>query len=55
VATLCFVLFFHLRFASVALTCSGSLMSHSAVKRFSLSIAVSIVDSALPFFFCCHA
>jgi len=55
VATLCFVLFFHFKFANVALTCSGSLMSHSELRRFSLSIVVSIVDSALPFFFCCHA
>jgi hypothetical protein len=55
VAVPCFVLFFHLRVARTVLTCSGSLMSHSVVKRFSLLIAVPIVSSACPFLLSCHA
>jgi len=33
----------------MVLTCSGSAMSHSLVRRFSVAIAVSTVASALPF------
>ena len=49
------MLFFHCRSAKVVLTCSGSSMLHSFVSRFSRAVAVSIVESALPFFFSCHA
>ena len=55
VATLCFVLFFQLSFAKVALTCSGSFMLHRFERRFRRATAVSIVESALPSFFICHA
>ena len=39
----------------MALTCSGSDMSHSLVRRFSVAIAVSTVAWALPSFWSCHA
>ena len=51
----CFVLFFHSIVASTVLTCSGSLMSQSLVRLFSLLIAVPIVSSARPFLLSCHA
>ena len=47
----CFVLFFHVTSDSLSLTCSGSLMSHSCVSRWSLSTVLLIVSWVLPLFF----
>ena len=49
------MLFFHVTVARMVLTCSGSFMLHSLDSAFSLVVAVTIVDSALPSFLSCHA
>ena len=54
-ATVCLLVFFHLRVASVALTCSGSFMLHSVDSRLSRSMVVFAVASAFPSLVSCHA
>jgi len=49
------VLVFHCASAIVVLTASGSLMSHSLVRRLRRAVAVAIVLSFLPFRLSCHA
>jgi len=49
------VLVFHCASAIVVLTASGSLMSHSLLRRLRRAVAVVIVLSFLPFRLSCHA
>ena len=51
-ATVVFVVFFHDWLAIVSFTCSGLSMLQSWVSRFSRAVAVVLVSSALPSFFC---